>query len=398
MFATPPSQKVSGTARQAGTINQKQQQDSAMQQPIVAADKYLRDAKSALAESGNIKTTIKETVTKSLIALHGLVLRLNERLQDQPKIDLSEELTKQYSLTEETNKKLDAIQTQIAEITRTQQEISDNTRNATFTYADALAGRKNPVNQKPNHTLIITSTEEEDSSEDVLDKVRKAIDAKEGGICVDRVRKAKNQKVVISCNSEENLRKVTEKIQATRNLQAEKATNKDPLVIVRDVLAYNTDEEVVAAIRKQNGYLVRDIPDEEYRAVVKYRRRARNPLENHVILQVSPKVYQALVTVGAIYIDMQKRVVRDQSPLIQCTICLGFGHGKKLCTETQSLCSHCSGPHLRAECPIRAAGELAACRNCNLAKLDKVNHNAFDFECPIKKKWDSLARTSVAYC
>lgn len=149
---------------------------------------------------------------------------------------------------------------------------------------------------------------------------------------MDRIRKAKNKKVVISCSTEENLETITKKILTNQHLQAEKAKNKDPLVIVRDVLTHNTDEDIVTAIKKQNGHLTKDIPEEDYKVNVKYRRRARNQHENHVILQVSPKVYQRLVSAGAVYIGLQKRTVKDQSPLIQCTKCLGFGHGKKLCT------------------------------------------------------------------
>lgn len=409
MFATPPLRKTIQTSLTYDTGKSNPQSKTvSTQNHIVAANKYLQEAKSQLDQSGNIKTTIKESVTKCLRGLYDIVLRLNEKLQDQQpaeapsdRVDISKEFEKQYRIAEETNKRLEEIQIQITEINKTQQDIHKlANENRTHTYADALTGKKQLATQRSEtcHTIIVTSTEENNSSEDVLEKIRKTVEAKEGEVYVDRIRKAKNKKVVISCNTEENLEAITKTIQANQHLQAEKAKNKDPLIIIRDVLTLNTDEDVVTAIKKQNNHLIKDIPEDDYRVTVRYKRKARNQHENHVILQVSPKVYQRLVAAGAVYIGLQKRTVKDQSPLIQCTKCLGYGHGKRLCTQPESLCSHCSGPHMRADCPMWTVGEQPTCRNCCLAKLERTNHNAFDSECPIKRKWDSIARLSVAYC
>lgn len=410
MFVTPPQPKRASLANETGEPAP-QTKRVITQFNMATAKKFLQDAKNQLDMSGNIKTSIKDTVLKSLRGLYDIVQRQTALLQEMEQqktaapptnqIDLVKELEKQHQMAEETHKKLENIQTQITEINKTQQDIHKlANENRTFTYAEALSGKSPsaPRKTEPSHTIIVTSTEETDSSEEVLEKIRKTVEAGEGEVYVDKIRKAKNQKVVISCSTEENLEKIKKKILANKGLQAEKAKNKDPLVIIRDVLTHNTDEDILAAIKKQNYHLTKDVPEEEYRASIRYRRRARNQQENHVILQVSPKVYQRLVAAGAVYIGLQKRSVKDQSPLIQCTKCLGFGHGKKLCTQTESLCSHCSGPHMRSECPTWTIGEQATCRNCSLAKSEDTNHNAFDYGCPIKRKWDTIARLSVAYC
>lgn len=116
------------------------------------------------------------------------------------------------------------------------------------------------------------------------------------------------------------------------------------------------------------------------------------------VLQVSPTVWQRMTEVGKLHIDLQRVTVKDQSPLVQCSKCLGYGHGEKLCTETEDLCSQCAGPHMRSECPARLVGDPPECRNCRTAKHEKYDHNSFDENCPIRKKWDSIARSSVAYC
>ncbi|XP_068621210.1 uncharacterized protein [Battus philenor] len=325
------------------------------------------------------------------------MLSIQEKIQNEQKLPTNES-------SGECNSQLREIKSQIREFTNVQEEIRkeiNTARNITLSYAEVLAGKSATHHahpQNPKHTIIVSSTEEKDTSEEILEKVRKAVNAKGEAIQIDRMRKARNKKVVVSCNSEQNLEKITEKLQSSESLQAQKARNKDPLVIIRDLLAYNTDEDIITALKKQNGDTLAHIPEDEYRIIVKYRRKARNPHENHVILQVSPKVHRNLIAAGVVYIDIQKRTVKDQSPLIQCTKCLGFGHGKKTCTTTETLCSHCSGPHLRSECPSWISGDGPSCRNCNLAKMDTSNHNAFDSECPVKKRWDALARSSVAYC
>ncbi|CAF4950801.1 unnamed protein product [Pieris macdunnoughi] len=74
----------------------------------------------------------------------------------------------------------------------------------------------------------------------------------------------------------------------------------------------------------------KSIDKKDYRIAEKYRRRARNPHESHV-LQVSPSLWQALTQAGKPHIDLQRVLVDDQSLFMQCIHCLGYGHGRK-CT------------------------------------------------------------------
>lgn len=177
-----------------------------------------------------------------------------------------------------------------------------------------------------------------------------------------------------------------------------KKKNKDPLIILKEVLAINTDEDIIKAIKIQNSWLVGHIQENDWRISVKYRKKCRNPFMNDIVLQVSPKIWQTITEEGKVHIDIQRVVVRDQSPLIQCSRCLQYGHGRKLCKEHEDLCSHCSGPHLRKDCHLWIAGTAPACHNCQLAKKDNNEQNTFDKNCPVRIKWDNLARSSTAYC
>lgn len=104
-------------------------------------------------------------------------------------------------------------------------------------------------------------------------------------------------------------------------------------------------------------------------------------------------------TAGRLYFDMQKVWVSGQSPLIQCTWCLGYGHSKGACRETEDVCAHCGGKHVKTDCPQWSDREnsVPSCINCFRAKMTKKEHSAFDPSWPIRSKWDEIASSRVSY-
>lgn len=158
------------------------------------------------------------------------------------------------------------------------------------------------------------------------------------------------------------------------------------------------DDDILKALRNQNRDLFHGLEKGDDRVEFRYRRRARNPHTCHAVLSVSPAIWQKAIARKTVQIDLQPVRVEDQTPLVQCTRCLGYGHGKRFCTDPADLCGHCGGPHVRTECADFLAGSSAKCRNCEKAKLTNIEHNAFDATCPVRRKWDALARSAVAYC
>lgn len=274
----------------------------------------------------------------------------------------------------------------------------------TLTYAQKLKEKPPP---KPNHTLIVSSTDPQKTGEKVIEAIRVSLDAKKTGVRVDRVRKARNQKVVLSCGTPEDLALLQRQIKTDKTLKVEKAHASNPLVRIRDVLSYHTDAEILEHIKAQNKSVFQGVPVEDSTLKVRYRKRARNQHECHPVLEVSPTLYKRMMEVEKLYIGLQRRPVEDQSPLVQCTKCLGFGHTKAVCRERVEACSFCGENHCWEKCPNRLAGKPPACKNCRLSKKeahDKVTptvtpaHVAFSYECPERQKWDAIARSRVAYC
>lgn len=74
------------------------------------------------------------------------------------------------------------------------------------------------------------------------------------------------------------------------NLIVEDIKNKDPLLVLRNVLTMNSDEDIVRALRNQNREIFCSLDEGEDRVEVRYRRRARNSHTGHVVLSTSPKI------------------------------------------------------------------------------------------------------------
>ncbi|GBP98223.1 hypothetical protein EVAR_62929_1 [Eumeta japonica] len=86
--------------------------------------------------------------------------------------------------------------------------------------------------------------------------------------------------------------------------------------VIRDVRKDNTDEGIIESIKIQNRHVTAGLDWGGVTVKVRFRRRAKNDLEYHPVLE---------------------------SPLVQCPQYLGFGHTRKYYTGTAENCAHCGG-------------------------------------------------------
>lgn len=379
-------------------------------------------AKTYLANSRNLRTDIKDGVLNMVDRLYQIVKTLDKETENNRKrkeeergprtgevgpihpltpprsslihgqeSELIKRMEEQTRLVKENNEKMERLKEMLVEHTKALEKP---------TYANVAAGpNKKNIQGRTLHSVVVSSSDNQESGEEVLNKIREVINAKEGGVMIERVRKARDQKVIIGCKSESDRKIVKDKLDKLGGiLHVEEMKNKDPLVILKDVLTYNTEEEVIGALRKQNQKIFEGLTGDDDKMEVKYKRKSRNAITNHIVLRVSPKLWNRLVQKETIRIDMQRIHVSDQSPLVQCSQCLGYGHTKRLCKEEKETCSHCAGPHTKIDCPEWGAGAAPSCRNCMMTKTGNAEHNAFSAECPVRQKWDALARAATAYC
>lgn len=381
---------------------------------VSEAKACLMKAKQHLSNSKNLRTDIKIEVTQAVERLYELVKEADsgsvrekppskvqvkektmEKVQEKGKEedDLKRTIEEHTKLLKESNKRMESLK----EAMEKQKDILEKS-----TYANVAAAgqpRRQQCEQAVLHSVVVTSKDENDSGDQVLNRIREAVNAKDGWVTVDRVRKAKDRKVIVGCRTEGERQKIKERLEKTEtHLHVEEIKNKDPLLILRDVLQYNSDEDVLKALRNQNEHIFLGLDKDENRVEIRYRKKTRNQYTCHIVLRVSPKIWNRMMDSADVRIDLQRIKVADQTPLVQCSLCLGYGHGRRFCKASVEKCSHCGGPHLKAECADWLAGVAPTCCNCRHARLDMVEHNAFSQECPVRRKWDTLARATIAYC
>jgi hypothetical protein len=385
----------------------------------------LQSARKFLDQSRNLRTDIKDGVNAALNRLFSLVKEAeevgNKTDKDTPKVvekiiegkgveKLIERMTKER---EEWMKEIkDVLKGQSERERKMNEWQNEHMRRMSemkaemeaqhgamhkMTYAGVVASK--PKERETLHSVIVTAQDATETGEEVLSRIRKVMKAKEGGMDVEQVRKTKDRKIIVSCRTKDARRGVREVMEREGSgLVVEEVQNRNPLLVLKDVLKVTPKEDICQALRSQNRGLFGGLDEENTKMELKYERRARNPHARHIVLAVTPTLWSRVLETGTVRLDLQRVRVEDQSPLVQCSTCLGYGHGKRFCKEKNERCSHCGGHHMRAECELMLAGLPPSCTNCCAAKLREVGHNAFDAVCPIRKRWDAIARSRVAYC
>ncbi|KOB51809.1 TRAS3 protein [Operophtera brumata] len=108
-----------------------------------------------------------------------------------------------------------------------------------------------------------------------MDRIRSAIDLVETGARVDRVLKAKDKKVVLSCASRDDLQLVKVCVLREEGLAVLEPKINNPLVCLRGVLSSYSNEDIIDQLRTNNKQLLTDTEQAEAMRV-RYRKRARN--------------------------------------------------------------------------------------------------------------------------
>lgn len=116
-----------------------------------------------------------------------------------------------------------------------------------FPHPDQSTGFRRPVHRTPKAGRLVSSEDNIDTSDTVVENIRNAVKAKETGIQITRVRKAKKEEIEDIANGVKD---------ADRKLKIEEKAIKRPLVIMKNVMNYLTNEEVKAALERQNRNLL----------------------------------------------------------------------------------------------------------------------------------------------
>ncbi|VVC87290.1 unnamed protein product [Leptidea sinapis] len=182
-----------------------------MSSPIKARENY----QAALAELDKYDNSENLTIRREM----DKVKQQNEELlecRDQKNAIDSENLDRLLQGVIALEDKSSAIQENIDRIAAQTAQLSDTPRPAAvpLTYAGAVAR----IPTSSGHSLTVSSTLKSDTSENVLNKIRTSVNPTKTGVRVDGIRRVRNQRVVITCGSREEVDAVTSRLKGNSEL------------------------------------------------------------------------------------------------------------------------------------------------------------------------------------
>lgn len=255
-----------------------------------------------------------------------------------------------------------------------------------WTYANVTA---RPRTTRQSHAVVVSSEDTERNSDDLDQLIKKHVDVRSLGIGVSGMRKTNNDKIIFKMASLEDKNKF--KAELNKGLQGKiKITDGkqlNPLVIIKGLIKGASDDDLLMSLENQNKGC--DLDTQNLK--IKYKKNNRNKLLCNVVLEASPKNWRSLVDAGRVNVGYQRLVVEDQSPLMQCYQCLGFGHTQRFCKEKQA-CIHCGECHKYDICPNK--DNEPTCSNCSGGAR---NHRSTNPDCPLWKLMDERFRERVDY-
>ncbi|GBP82539.1 hypothetical protein EVAR_91664_1 [Eumeta japonica] len=199
----------------------------------------LETSNKTLHEIKNLpkQLSANEKVEEQLKAVQSAVENVSERLNSARdpvvQIDLHEQLQPLQEKMEAMSSAMKTMRDKRAQTPPTpgrnlERELAEAHKKLTNpkpSYAEAAA--KSPTPQ-PNHTLIVSSKDKTHTGEHVLQIIREAIDTKKSGAKVERVRKARNQKVILKCSTKEDMEAIQNKMRSRKEIKVEAAKAANP--------------------------------------------------------------------------------------------------------------------------------------------------------------------------
>ncbi|XP_061719986.1 uncharacterized protein LOC133527111 [Cydia pomonella] len=238
-----------------------------------------------------------------------------------------------------------------------------------------------------NFVVVLESIDPRQEGKDVLKVIKEKVDVVDIGVGIKSVRETRNKKVIISCDSNEDRQKLSTAIKTqTTNITVGIPKMRNPSLRIIGVIPEYASAKIEDAMIKQNVRLLDGIADEH--KTVRYVRavKGRNDSVRNAIVEVSPQMWTAMQG-QKVRIGYQSVMAVDQSPVLQCFKCFGFGHRASEC-KSDARCAYCAEHHDTRSCNNRET--VSRCVNCvnrNCNERDCM-HSAFSQTCPEWIKWD----------
>lgn len=249
-----------------------------------------------------------------------------------------------------------------------------------------ITGVKGPVLPAPKIVLVRHDSKE---SEEVKTTLKKLVKPSEIGLKVRRLVNIRNG-VMVEAENEEGVENLM-KLEALKSagLKVEKPTKKSPVIMVYDVNATLTEEEIREEVflrnMGQSGIGEEDFK-KEFEVKHKYKDARSAGRKVHIVAECSVRVRNWLRRQEKIFVEWQCCRVKDYVDVARCYKCQRFGHVAKHCTAVNPCCSHCAGEHEYKDCENKKKKGAVCCANCKRENRVDPKHEAGSRNCPVYEK------------
>lgn len=275
-------------------------------------------------------------------------------------------------------------------------------------YSQIVHGISTSTNIEVRETksvVLVTpkNAEEVKDSEQTIRLIQSETSAKALSIGVNRVKKVRNKGVIIELRNEEECKSFVQHLQSrSQTLNAKIPSKRNPQIMIHGIEVTFPEEDIVAAITEQNPLIKQSLLSSSEKVDIRTVRRSRHGRSKYAIVEVTPKVYQAICKCEKLYIGYTRCNFNDYIPVIRCFKCSGIGHVASDCNGELS-CSICSESHEFQHCP-QTKTECINCKKHNLKMSKRVNfsptatdHPASSMNCPIYKRVVEIIKSKINY-
>ena len=282
---------------------------------------------------------------------------------------------------------------------------SSRTGSQESSYASVLQfPRPQTINRSKN--VVLVSPKDPASvtdSQQTLKLLQTSTKMKNLNLGVNTVRKVRNKGVVIELRNESECKTLVDNVQKNdSNLTAYIPPLKKPKLMIYNIDIDIKEEDLAEAIVEQNPIVRQCILDDVDKIKTCFLRKSRHGQCQYGVVEVSPRIYQAICKSERLYIGYTSCKFRDYISVIRCYKCYGFNHFAKDC-QSPLHCPQCSESHKIEECP-KTVMQCVNCKSKNLKMSSKpnykpcdTNHCATSVDCPIYQRIVNLLKSKINY-
>jgi rubrerythrin len=163
--------------------------------------------------------------------------------------------------------------------------------------------------------------------------------------CVNNGKKIRNKSVLFELRNKNDCSYFLQTLQNNCTKFIAKIPEKrNPRIFIHGIEANFPEEELVEAIREQNPWVKQCLADPAEQLVKRFVKHFRNGRTQYAVLEVTPKLYRAVMQRGKLYTGYSSCPVKDHIYVVRCHNCSAFGHISADCNSPKQ-CPHCAEEH-----------------------------------------------------